>query len=243
MTEEPLARYGNDWAPWYDRFFDDEDVIPVVDFIVRVARGGAVLELGAGTGRIAIPLALRGLAVTALDSSAAMLDELRDRAAAAGAVVQTIAATYAHFGTDNRFEVIVLAHGGLDLAWPEGEQQASIMNAVRHLAPTGRLLVHGPVHNVDPPPTRVARHDPADGITVLQISTFAATDRLVESYDIIFEAGLMKDILRTRARFSSLSDVDRIVSAAGLRLNERVADWNGAAFGPNARQHVSVYTP
>jgi hypothetical protein len=117
--------------------------------------------------------------------------------------VNTITATYAEFSTDLRFDVIVLAFGGLDLAWPEGEQQASISHSIRHLAPTGRLILHGPVHATDQPATRVSRIEPAPGITVLQIPTFDPSAGLVDSHDVVSEGGLMKDILRTRSLLSA----------------------------------------
>lgn len=141
-----------DYADLYD--LEYARLIEDIDFYLRHAleTGSPVLELGAGSGRVAIPLARAGLEVWALDSSAAMLDRLRARLAhqpeEVAARIRPVEADMSRFALDRKFRLIIAAfHSFMHLLEPES-QRAALACIKRHLHPEGRLLIN--VFSVDP---------------------------------------------------------------------------------------------
>lgn len=132
--------YGDAWADVYD----DEhrhlsDIAATVDVLAELAGGGRVLELGVGTGRVAIPLARRGLEVHGLDASARMLEVLAAKDGGEG--VTTHRGDMAGARVDGSFAVVVVVFNTLFNLPSQEAQIAAVANAARHLAPDGRFVV------------------------------------------------------------------------------------------------------
>lgn len=133
------------WAPWYDlihRGLPDE-----AEFYVgqAVKRGGPLLDLGCGTGRIAIPAAMSGLEVVGLDLSAAMLDACEDKLEALGEIpgsVELVLGDVRDFDLQRRFPIAIMAYRTLMHVLEPEEQLAALTCARDHLAPGGRLILN-----------------------------------------------------------------------------------------------------
>jgi SAM-dependent methyltransferase len=247
MEGYDAATYGDRFADVYDDWYDDP---PATDATVAglVARAGAVtpdgrtpavLELGVGTGRLALPLAAAGLAVTGVDASSAMLDRLA--AKPGGATVTTVVGDMAGPLPDGPFDLAVVARNTFFNLTTEAAQRACLAEVARVLAPGGRLVLEAFVPTDDDGPTSsvevrritadrvllfVDRHDPDAG----------------EAWSSFVD--ISPDGIRLRpchVRYLRPADLDALAEGCGLVLDERVEDWSGAPFDDGSAHHVSSY--
>lgn len=238
------STYGDAFADVYDRWYGDlpgrDDTVQAVH---RLAGGGPVLELGCGTGRLAIPLArLGGGPVHGLDSSRAMLDRLR--AKAGGDTVVAHEADMADFTLAGAppFAVAFLAFNSLYNVPSEAGQAGCFASVARHLAPGGRFALECAVPG-DPPARvkdAVELHSLDATRVVLRVSRQdPAAQTVLGQHVEITEAGI-----RLRPwflRYVQLDELDAMAARAGLEPDARWADWAGTDFGPDAVNHVSIY--
>jgi SAM-dependent methyltransferase len=263
------STYGDRFADVYDDWYHDaSDVAATVERVAALAgpRGGRVLELGAGSGRLAVPLAATGLDVWAVDASAAMLERLRAKPGgeAVHAIVDDMAELAAPElaapgpGGGRGFAVVLCAFNTLFNLTDTAAQARCLGRVAELLAPDGRLLVEAFV----PPPSGegdagpAGRADPgAGGVTsaveprhigldevVLTVSRVDPVTRTVVGQHVqITEAGIR---LRPWVlHYESPEGVDELAAAAGLRLVERHAGWRGEPFSSASATHVSCYAP
>src|SRR5438093_12458835 len=139
----PEDRFGEAVAARYDEtndaMFDPAVVNPVVDFLVELAGDGAALELGIGTGRIAVPLAARGVPVHGIDLSEAMVARLRAKPGA-----ERIDITIGDFATarvDGAFSLAYLVFNTINNLTTQGEQVMCFENVARHVEPGGCVVI------------------------------------------------------------------------------------------------------
>lgn len=235
------ATYGDRFADVYDDWYGDiTDVVACTTTLARLAAGRPVLELGVGTGRLAIPLAEQGLEVVGVDASAAMLDRMR--AKAGDARVEGVLGDMADPPVgDRRFGLVFVAFNTF-FNLPTGEaQQRCLQRAASLLDEQGAVVVEGfvpadedgPTHTVSPTTMAVDRvvltatvHDP-----VAQTVTGQHLD--------ITEAGIR--LRPWHIRYARPSELDAMAGVAGLRLVDRWAGWSGEPFDPDSPAHVSVY--
>lgn len=233
--------YGDGFADVYDDWYADiSDVAATTSTLLELAGGGPVLELGVGTGRLAIPLAAAGARVHGLDTSAAMLERLR--AKPGGDAVTTVEGDMVDGLPDGPFALVFVAYNTF-FALLTAERQAACFHAVAtRLAPGGSLVIEAFVPDVD--------HDPARSVTVRTLDA----DRVVLSVSVADPAaqtaeGQYIDITESggvrlrpwRIRWAAPAELDEMAAAAGLRLGTRWAGFDRAPFGSESARHVSVY--
>ena len=243
------STYGDRFADVYDDWYEDvSDVGSTVERVAALAgsRGGRVLELGAGSGRLAVPLAGRGLDVWAVDASTAMLDRLRAKPGGdrVHAVVDDMAELGAPALQDGGFGVVLCAFNTLFNITDTAGQRRCLTRGRELLAPDGRLVVEAFV-----PPTGGER-DAAVGAVeprhigldevVLTVSRLDPGTRTITGQHVQITEGGVR--LRPWVlHYASPDDLDALAAEAGLRLVERHAGWHGEEFTPDADVHVSVY--
>jgi SAM-dependent methyltransferase len=259
------STYGDRFADVYDDWYHDvSDVDATVERVAALAgAGGRVLELGAGSGRLAVPLAAAGLDVWAVDASAAMLERLR--AKPGGEAVHALVDDMAELGAPEltapgpggtgggpRFAVVLCAFNTLFNLTDTAAQARCLRRAAALLAPGGRMLVEAFV----PPPEDEGdaghgaggvssavepRHIGLDEV-VLTVSRLDPVARTVVGQHVqITEAGIR---LRPWVlHYSSPEELDDLAATAGLRLVERHAGWRGEPFSSASATHVSCYAP
>lgn len=243
--------YGDRFADVYDDWY--HDVSDVASTVARVAalarpRGGRVLELGAGSGRLAIPLAERGLDVWAVDASAAMIDRLRAKPGGdqVHAVVDDMSELTAPELDAGRFDIVLCAFNTLFNITDTDGQRRCLTRVRQLLAPDGLAVIEAFV----PPPggERDAavgavepRHIGLDEV-VLTVSRLDPATRTITGQHVqITETGVR---LRPWVlHYASPSELDALAAESGLRLVERHAGWRGEEFTPDAETHVTVYGP
>ena len=245
-SDDDASRYGRSFADvydeWYASAFDTEAALTTLR---RLAGVGPVLELGAGTGRLAIPLAASGLDVVALDASAEMLRRLRDNDTD-GRVVTVLAdmaePSASPLLRDRRFALVVCACSSILNLPDEASIGRCLSASARLLAPDGVLVIEAIVPAApDSIPTR--------SLTPAQVDSRAAV--FVETYFDIDTArlhGRHVEVgggeVRTRPWSVVLLDpvrFDVLADAADLELVARWSDWSGSTFDDDAGSHVSVW--
>jgi SAM-dependent methyltransferase len=248
------ATYGDRFADvydeWYDGITDAEAVADAVADLVAEAGGGAVLELGVGTGRLALPIAARGIEVVGVDASEAMLERLAAKvadASRAGRTDQPAAEVRGLLGDmadpptgAERFAVVLVAYNTLFNLVDPGAQQACIASAAARLAPGGSLLVEAFVPQLDQPATSVEPRTIAADRVVLSVSRAdPVSQEAMGQYVDITEAGIA--LRPWHIRWSTPEQLDDMARSAGLGLVARTAGWRGEPFDATSGVHVSRY--
>ena len=221
-----------------DKMFDPAVVEPVVDFLVELTRGGRALELGIGTGRIALPLAQRGVLVHGIESSKAMVARLRAKPGG-----QDIGVTIGDFATtrvDGTFAVAYLVFNTIMNLTTQAAQVACFRNVAAHLEPGGCFVIEVGVPDLQ-------RLPPGERFVVFDGSE---THWGIDEYDVANQ-GLISHHFEVRGgavqkssgpfRYVWPAELDLMAQMAGMSLRERWSGWRREPFTSDSRQHVSVW--
>ncbi len=229
--------FGELWADDYDDGAM-EDPGPAADFLAVLAGDGRALELAIGTGRVALPLAARGVDVDGVEASAAMVGRLR--AKPGGERIPVTVGDMADVPVEGPYRLVFLVFNTFFNLTSQQRQLDCLRNVARVLEPGGAFVVECYV----PEPA-----ERAGWVDVLDVSDDAATievcrhDRVaqtIRSQKITFTA----DGVRLRPhleRYCRPAEIDAMARVAGLEPEARYADWAGAAFTAAAARHVTVY--
>lgn len=234
--------YGDGFADVYDDWYEDvTDVAATVSRVQSLAGpGGSVLELGVGTGRLAIPLDHTGLTVTGIDSSRTMLDKLAERAPE-----HSIDLHLGDMVSDlpgGQFDVALIAYNTIFNLLDADDQSSCFQAIAARLHPEGCFIVEAFVPEFD----TLGRSDVSvrsmtvDRV-VLSVSMNDPSQQLASGQFVeITEAGGVR-LRPWSVRWSTPAQLDEMAIAAGLRLDVRFADMAGADFTDDSTTHVSIY--
>lgn len=237
---KPLISFGEDVAQTY-RDVQRGDESAAVTFLAQLANGGPALELAIGAGRIALPLAERGIQVDGIDISPAMLDQLRTKPG--GDKISVTVGDFADVPVTGVYRLIFVVWNTLFNLLTQEDQVRCFQNVAAHLTADGSFVVetympaflyrlrndqyvNAETIEVDEVKLDVLRHD-------------AATQMLEESHVSLSQAGIrLNPVVQ---RYAWPSELDLMARIAGLRLKERWGNWNREPFNANSALHVSVY--
>jgi SAM-dependent methyltransferase len=232
--ERVAARYDESSAD----LFEPAVVDPVVEFLAGLAGRGAALEFGIGTGRIALPLARRGIRVHGIDLSEAMVARLRAKPDA-----EQIGVTIGDFATtavEGRFSVAYLVFNTIMNLTSQEEQAACFQNVAAHLAPGGCFVIEVMV-------PALQRLPPGESVRAF---TLTATRLGFDEYDVASQ-GLVShhySVVDGRLEVASMpfryvwpSELDLMARLAGMTLRERWSGWKREPFTSDSTGHVSVW--
>jgi hypothetical protein len=207
-----------------------------VDFLAELAGDGAALEFAIGTGRVAVPLAQRGVKVAGMDNSEAMLKRLREKTTEIAAVEGDMATTR----LDGEFALVYLVFNTISNLTTQDSQVACFANAAAHLNTGGRFVIENGVPSLQslPPGQMVLpwRADP-EGFSydVYDVVTQNFSSQHFYIVDGKLEASPVE------FRYAWPSEMDLMARIAGMRLEHRYADWDRAPFTALSPSHVSVW--
>ena len=238
----PKNYFGERIAANYDQsavdMFDPATVDPVVDFLVDLAFDRSALELGIGTGRIALPLARRGIRVHGIDLSEAMVAKLRAKPGA-----DQVDLTVGDFATttiDGRFSVAYLVFNTIMNLTTQDEQVACFQNVAAHLRPGGCFVIEVGVPDLQ-------RLPPGETVRAFTVSE----SRLgFDEYDIASQGMISHHYWITDGKVEMFSppfryvwpaELDLMARLAGMSLRERWSSWKREPFTSDSTQHVSVW--
>jgi SAM-dependent methyltransferase len=237
---EPVMSFGEEDAQVY-LDLERGDEAAAVAFLESLAGGGPALELAIGTGRIALPLAARGIRVDGIDFSHAMVGRLRERPG--GDALRVSIGNYADVAVEDTYRLTYIVYNTIYNLLTQDEQVRCFQNVAAHLTDDGCFVLEAVTPNalmrlrdhqyvdaeqvgVDHVQLDVARHDPV-------------TQRLDETHVSITREGVRLGPIVTRYIWPS--EMDLMARIAGLRLRERWGGWGREPFTADSRLHVSVY--
>ena len=234
------SSYGDGMAEVYDEWYASSPDTPVcVERLASLAAGGPVLELGAGTGRLAIPLSDRGLEVHALDGSPDMLNRLG--AKPGGDRVLLHAGDMAGDLPTGPFSLVFIAVNTFFGVLGTDAQQSTMRNIAERLTRGGRFVVEAFVPDASHEGDRVEVRDLTADRVVLSISrTDSAAQRAMGQF-VEFRDGQPVRLRPWAIQWATVDQLDAMAGRAGLSLESRWADWQGSTYGPDSVNHVSVY--
>jgi SAM-dependent methyltransferase len=238
----PEDHFGERVAERYDKsaadMFEPAVVDPAVDFLADLAGSGAALELGIGTGRIALPLALRGIRVHGIDLSEAMVARLRAKPGAEDIEVKI--GDFATTRVEGTFTVAYLVFNTIHNLTTQDEQIACFENVAAHLEPGGCFVIEVGVPQLQrlPPGETVRAFDIS--ATHLGFDEFdVASQGLISHHYSVVDGEL--ELHSVPFRYVWPAELDLMARLAGMRLRERWSDWKREPFTSESRQHVSVW--
>lgn len=233
--DERIASSYDESSP---EMFDPSVVDVTVEFLARLAGTGRALELGIGTGRIALPLAQRGVPVHGIDLSEAMVARLRSKPG--GEEMDVTIGDFSTTHVEGSFSLVYLVFNTIGNLTTQEAQVACFRNAATHLEPGGAFVIE-----LEVPDLR--RLPPGETARVFHVSE---TSWGIDEYDVA-QQGLVSHHFSTvegKLERSSLpfryawpAELDLMAELAGMRLRERWEGWNREPFTSESRTHVSVW--
>jgi SAM-dependent methyltransferase len=232
---EPIAEHYDDSSA--DMFAPDV-VGPTVDFLASLAGGGRALELGVGTGRIALPLAARGVPVEGIDMSEAMVKRLQAKPGS-----EVIGATIGDFATttvEGTFSLVYLVYNTINNITSQQAQVQCFRNAAAHLEPGGYFVIEVgiPILRRLPPGENMYIYHMSENkwdIDEYNIDTQAFTSH----HYSVRDGKLVRNSIPFRYVWPS--ELDLMAQLAGMTLHERWSGWNREPFTSESEKHISVW--
>ena len=221
--------------------FAPEVLGPTVDRLAELASNGPALEFGIGTGRVAVPLAARGVRVAGIDLSQPMIEQLRKKADEATIPVVVGDMATADAPPPGKYTLVYLVFNTISNLLTQSAQIACFRNAARHLEPGGRFVIELWVPDLRRlPPGQQAtvwRAEPG----YMGIDTYDVLQQHVVSHHFTFDHGKHAQLFRSRHRYVWPSELDLMARLTGLELEHRWADWHCGPFDHRSTQHISVW--
>ncbi|MEV4845708.1 class I SAM-dependent methyltransferase [Micromonospora matsumotoense] len=219
--------------------FAPEVLGPTVDRLAALAGDGPALEFAIGTGRVAVPLAARGVPVTGIELSAPMIAQLRTKVDAQ--TIPVVAGDMATAVAPGEYSLVYLVYNTIANLLSQAEQVACFRNAARHLGEGGRFVVElwvPELRKLPPGQQAVVWHSEPG---YLGLDTYDVLAQHVVSHHFRFADGRQAELFRTPHRYIWPAELDLMAQLAGFALESRHADWTGGEFTAESRSHVSVY--
>ena len=239
---KPVMSFDEDAAEIYDDIETRGDEMATVAFLEQLALGGPALELAIGTGRIALPLAARGIRVDGIDFSQAMVAKLR--AKPGGAQIAVTMGDFADVAIPGTYRLIYVVYNTLFNLLTQDEQVRCFENVGNHLTGDGSFVVEAYVpaflHHLREDQYVEAEAIRVDEVRLDVLRHDVATQMIEESHVSLSPAGVrLNPVVQ---RYSWPSELDLMARIAGLRLKERWAGWSREPFTSTSGANcVSVY--
>lgn len=231
------ADYGDSYAELFDFVYGAHAPESMVATLAQLAGGGPVLELGVGTGRVAIPLAARGLKVTGIDSSAAMLSALA--AKPGGDAVQTTVSDLPQIAVDGQYGLVSCVDNTFLLLTTQDAQAQCIMNAAQLLTDDGVLVLETFAGRTPGGVAVIPAHF-GENATVLWAYHLDPLSQQFHTREIILGENLVR-VVPFDGRGVTAPELDLMARLAGLQLRERWCDWEQTPAQPDSALVISVY--
>ncbi|HEX8721920.1 MAG TPA: class I SAM-dependent methyltransferase [Pyrinomonadaceae bacterium] len=237
--EERDETYGARCADVYDQWFGYSDE-RAVDVLAELAGGGRALELGIGTGLVALPLAARGVEVHGVDASAEMVARLR--AKPGGDAIPVTLGDFADVPAEGEFRLVYVVYNTLFALQTQEEQVRCFQSVAARLAPGGSFVVEAFVPDL-------AQLSAGQGVRLLHMTDDRVGIRVFQhdpvgqklrSRHVVFREG-GSQVFPVEVRYCWPSELDLMARLAGLRLRSRWGDWRRGEFDARSEKHVSVY--
>lgn len=242
MEEYEASTYGDRIASIYDEMFEGKfDTEGAVSFLAELAGTGPALELGIGTGRVALPLAERGVEVHGIDASEAMVEQLRSKPR--GDRIPITLKDFADVDVEGAFSLVFVVFNTL-FALVNQEDQVRCFRAVaERLTPDGVFVLEAFVPDVarfDRYHQRVEAGDLTLDQIHLEVSRHDPVNQRIDGQHVVISEK-ETNLYPVHLRYAWPSELDLMARLAGLRLRERWGSWRRDPFYQSSERHISVY--
>ena len=245
MADYEHSTYGDRIAAVYDQFHSYSPVTrftdATVEFLASIAGKRRVLELGIGTGRIAVPLAAKGLKVFGIDASEKMVEKMREKPG--GDAIPVVFGNFADVKIGGQFSLVYVVYNTFFALLTQDEQVRCMQRVARHLTAEGTFVIEAFV----PDASRFDRGQRVGALDVdtdrvrLEVTQHDPSTQSIRSAHVeVSESGSIL-LYPIRLRYAGPAELDLMAQLAGMRLRARYAGWNREPFGAASQSHVSVY--
>lgn len=238
MKQYDDTTYGERIAEVYDEMYAKYDA--AIDLLHELARGGRVLELGIGTGRIALPLHRRGVDVMGIDASPAMIAKLHAKPDGAG--IEVVQGSFAQIDVERQFDLIYVVFNTFYALLTQAEQVQCFQSVAAHLTEAGVFLIEAFVPDL-------SRYDGRQSVRAINLSEDRVTldvaqldlltQQVTAQHVLLSEEGMR--LYPVKLRYAWPSEFDLMAQLAGLSLKHRWSSWEKDEFTAESGRHVSVY--
>ncbi len=234
-----IRTYGDQIAEVYDRYYGSYEPAAVIA-LKQLAGGGRVLELGIGTGRVALPLREAGVAVSGIDASEAMVRQLRSKPG--GSAIPVIIGDFADVEVDGQFALIFVVFNTFFNLLAQADQVRCFRNVAAHLAPNGVFVLEAFVPDLG----RFRGGQDVRLVTQTEnevrfdVSQVDFVRQLVTATHVALNAGGPR-FCPLKLRYAWPSELDLMAQLAGLGLRERWGSWDQKPFTNASGGHISIY--
>jgi SAM-dependent methyltransferase len=231
--------YGNQVATVYDEWYAEVD-LHAIDRLAELTGSGKALELGIGTGRIALPLSAHGVSVTGIDVSEAMLAQLRNKRGAEK--LELHLGSFLTLEGLEQFNLVYVVFNTLFMLTAQSEQVRCFQAVAKHLTDDGVFVVEAFVPDL----TRLQFGQAnwvqrvTEDVVQLDVGMHDATQQTVTSQKVVLTNGNTR-LYPLKIRYAWPSELDLMAQLAGLRLRERWNNWQKTPFDSTSGKHISIY--
>jgi SAM-dependent methyltransferase len=238
----PENHFGDEVAARYDEsaadMFDPDVLDPAVEFLAALAGDGAALELGIGTGRIALPLAQRGIQVSGIDLSDAMVAKLREKPG--GEAIEVAIGDFATTRVAGAFTLAYLVFNTIGNLTTQDAQASCFENVATHLEPGGCFVIEVGVPGLRRLPPGERFHVFDFGEQHIGIDEYDVETQRLVSHHLSLRDGSWQ-LVSMPFRYVWPAELDLMARLAGMTLRERWSGWNREPFTSESTKHVSVW--
>jgi SAM-dependent methyltransferase len=239
MDSYQEGTYGERIAGIYDEWYAEYDKA-TIETLRELAQGGRALELGIGTGRIALPLQDSGVAVDGIDASEAMITKLRSKPG--GDQIRVALGNFADVAVEGQYVLVYVLFNTFFALLTQEEQVRCFRNVARHLGPQGRFVVEAFVPDLSrfSGQQAVRTTGVSENRVLLDASRLdPVTQQVASQHVVLSEQGIR--LYPVKLRYAWPAELDLMAQLAGLELRHRWGDWQKAAFSADSGKHISVY--
>lgn len=246
MNDYTAATYGDKIAEVYDQMYPMRaDVGATVDTLARLAGDGPALELGIGTGIVALPLTARGVDVYGIDASEAIVAQMR--AKPGGDTIPVTIADFSGFSLRDgnrakKFKLVYVVFNTLFQATSQEAQVQCFRSVAAHLADDGVFLIEAFVPDMGrfTRDQNISAGRVESDLVSIDISRHDPVNQFVQSQHLfVGESGVK--LYPVQVRYSWPSELDLMARLAGMHLRERWGHWDGSSFNASSEYHISIY--
>lgn len=239
MDEYRPETYGERIADVYDELYAEYDPA-AISLLSQLAGGGRALELGIGTGRIAVPLKQAGVEVRGIDASESMVARLHAKAGGEG--IQVTPGDFADVPVAGTYALIYVLFNTFYQLLTQEDQVRCMINVANHLGPQGAFVIEAFVPDL----SRFSGDQAVRAVDIrkdrvqLDVSQHDFVRQRITSEHMFFEARGLR-LYPVELRYVWPSELDLMARLAGLVLKQRWGDWGGGEFTASSDKHISVY--
>ncbi len=240
MEEYDDTTYGQRIFEVYDELYSEFDS-ESIKLLTDLAGDGPALELGIGTGRIALPLLENGINVQGIDASEAMLSRLRSKKG--GNEIDVLIGSFADFEIGRQFRLIYVAFNTFFALLTQEEQVQCFQSVSEHLSPDGVFVIEAFVPDMgrfDAAHQTVRAVSVSESLVQLDVSQHDPVNQQVISQHVQL-TGEGNRLYPVKLRYAWPSELDLMAKIANLRLRHRWSSWSQGQFTRDSIKHISVY--